>query len=445
MTQIVSEERFWQTLGPILVSPAPRLPLFVGRAPSGHGERVRRAAFSFVVGGALLDVEIPRVAIGPMALVTPSRRSRAPGSASSSRRSGSSCGRTAVLSNIVFGVLLVFMRREHPARPDAAVDADDRRRPPVHARDRGGARDRRRRVLRRRHRARPHRAAIGTIYARPAMHAAGSSTRVDATPPWSGREASAASSDRVGFHLKSLTLSGFFLLTSVVHADRRRDGRLLHVQAAGAQQGTLFYAALGAAVYGIWSSTLFGSGGAIQWQRWQGTLELLVAAPAPFFLVVAAADPRDLDDRDLLARRDAPLGPLCCSGSRSPSSTRRVRVALPATILGLGLLGLRASRRRSSSTATRTPLEHARVAGAARHRAARADLAPARVGRPISWVLAPTWGCGRCGDGGVLAGTRWPDDRDDASCSSAVYLGVRRRSCAYFERRARQHATLSLT
>ena len=27
---------------------------------------------------------------------------------------------------------------------------------------------------------------------------------------------------------------------------------------------------------GIWSATLFGSGGAIQWQRWQGTLELLV-------------------------------------------------------------------------------------------------------------------------------------------------------------------------
>ena len=55
---------------------------------------------------------------------------------------------------------------------------------------------------------------------------------------------------------------------------------------AGQREGTLFWAALGSAVYGIWSSTLFGSGGAIQWQRWQGTLELLVAAPAPFFLVV---------------------------------------------------------------------------------------------------------------------------------------------------------------
>ena len=48
---------------------------------------------------------------------------------------------------------------------------------------------------------------------------------------------------------------------------------------AGAREGTLLYVALGAGLMGIWSSTLFGSGGAIQWQRWQGTLELLVAAP----------------------------------------------------------------------------------------------------------------------------------------------------------------------
>ena len=51
---------------------------------------------------------------------------------------------------------------------------------------------------------------------------------------------------------------------------------------SGGSRGTLLYAALGAGMMGIWSSTLFGSGGAIQWQRWQGTLELLVASPPPF-------------------------------------------------------------------------------------------------------------------------------------------------------------------
>jgi ABC-2 type transport system permease protein len=55
---------------------------------------------------------------------------------------------------------------------------------------------------------------------------------------------------------------------------------------AGGQPGTLLYAALGAGMMGIWSSTLFGSGGALQWNRWQGTLELLVAAPPPFIVVL---------------------------------------------------------------------------------------------------------------------------------------------------------------
>src|SRR5215469_6853049 len=55
---------------------------------------------------------------------------------------------------------------------------------------------------------------------------------------------------------------------------------------AGGQSGTLLYAALGGGMMGIWSSTLFGSGGALQWNRWQGTLELLVGAPPPFVVVL---------------------------------------------------------------------------------------------------------------------------------------------------------------
>ena len=55
---------------------------------------------------------------------------------------------------------------------------------------------------------------------------------------------------------------------------------------SGGQSESLLYAALGAGLMGIWSTTLFGSGGAIQWQRWQGTLELLIAAPVPFIVVL---------------------------------------------------------------------------------------------------------------------------------------------------------------
>ena len=53
------------------------------------------------------------------------------------------------------------------------------------------------------------------------------------------------------------------------------------------QAPSLLYAALGAAVMGIWSTTATSAGGAIQQQRWYGMLELLVAAPSRLILVLA--------------------------------------------------------------------------------------------------------------------------------------------------------------
>ncbi|MEU8617983.1 ABC transporter permease [Streptomyces sp. NPDC048623] len=48
----------------------------------------------------------------------------------------------------------------------------------------------------------------------------------------------------------------------------------------------LLTASVGAGLMGIWGSVLFGSGGAVQNQRWLGTLETLVAAPTPLALVL---------------------------------------------------------------------------------------------------------------------------------------------------------------
>ena len=98
----------------------------------------------------------------------------------------------------------------------------------------------------------------------------------------------AASSRPAGrFHVKSLTQSMFFVLISLIAAADLRDDRVLHGEGRARKPEALLYVALGAGLMGIWSSTLFGSGGAIQWQRWQGTLELLVAAPPPFIVVAA--------------------------------------------------------------------------------------------------------------------------------------------------------------
>ena len=79
------------------------------------------------------------------------------------------------------------------------------------------------------------------------------------------------------FNLKNLTNSLFFVLISVLQPVIFATIAFFMFE-AGKRGGGLLYAALGAGLMGIWSSTLFGSGGAIQWKRWQGTLEI-VAAP----------------------------------------------------------------------------------------------------------------------------------------------------------------------
>ncbi len=85
-------------------------------------------------------------------------------------------------------------------------------------------------------------------------------------------------------NLKMLGTSSFFLLTSVVQPIIFATVAF-YMYRSGDRAGTLLYAALGAGMMGVWSTTLFGSGGMIQWQRWQGTLELGVGAPPSMALV----------------------------------------------------------------------------------------------------------------------------------------------------------------
>src|SRR3954462_2029775 len=50
--------------------------------------------------------------------------------------------------------------------------------------------------------------------------------------------------------------------------------------------GALLYAALGAGVMGIWACVSTTAGSAMQRERWHGTLEVLVASPSPFALIL---------------------------------------------------------------------------------------------------------------------------------------------------------------
>ena len=127
------------------------------------------------------------------------------------------------------------------------------------------------------------------------------------------------------FHLKSLTNSLFFVLVSVLQPIIFASIAFFMFE-SGNQSGTLLYVALGAGLMGIWSATLFGSGGAIQWQRWQGTLELMVGAPPPFVAVLLPLTVATVDARPLLDHRHARLGsPLLRRAARlraSRSSSR---------------------------------------------------------------------------------------------------------------------------
>lgn len=107
MTHIVAGERFQQTLGYILITPAKRLPLFLGRALPVVTNGFFVAAFALLVGGAIVGIEVPASAYAPIALVTAVSAFSCTGLGLVNAGLGFIVRDTAVLSNIIFGVLLV--------------------------------------------------------------------------------------------------------------------------------------------------------------------------------------------------------------------------------------------------------------------------------------------------------------------------------------------------
>jgi ABC-2 type transport system permease protein len=79
-------------------------------------------------------------------------------------------------------------------------------------------------------------------------------------------------------HAKQLSRSGLELVLAlfvpIVQATLA-----VYLFRSGGEHHRLLQAAVGSGLMGVWSSVLFGSGGAIQNQRWQGTLEMIMLAP----------------------------------------------------------------------------------------------------------------------------------------------------------------------
>jgi len=244
------------------------------------------------------------------------------------------------------------------------------------------------------------------------------------------------------FHLKSLSLSGFFLLISVLQPLIFAT-IAFYMHRAGAREGSLLYVALGAGLMGMWSSTLFGSGGAIQWQRWQGTLEILVAAPPRFILTVL---PLTLATASIgLYSVVATLfwGRVLFDVPLELEHPGLFALALPATVLGLGLLGLVMAStfvlyRHANAFSNLLEYPIWLVTGLL----IPVSLLPGFV-EPLSWVLAPTWGVRAIREsalgGEPLAAIGM------CLALSAAYALIGSITMANFERLARSRATLSLT
>ena len=108
MMQLVGGEKFQNTLGAILVSPAPRLPLFFGRAVPVVLNGAFVAAFSLTLGSLILGVEIPADAIPALALVILVAAFSCTGLGFINAALALRIRESGVLSNVFFGFLLIF-------------------------------------------------------------------------------------------------------------------------------------------------------------------------------------------------------------------------------------------------------------------------------------------------------------------------------------------------
>ena len=211
---------------------------------------------------------------------------------------------------------------------------------------------------------------------------------------------------------------------------------------AGQEPHRLLEAAVGAGLMGVWSSVLFGSGGAIQNQRWQGTLEMIMLAPRrPVLVILPITVATGLTGTYALLATLA-WGRILYGIRLDFVHPYAFVVAAVVCIVALGMFGLLLASTfvlmRNANALTNT-LEYPiwLVSGML----VPITVLPAWTG-PIAAALPTTWGA-RALREATTGGPVWPSV---AVCLgiSVVCLVVGSISLTYVERRARAAATLAL-
>jgi len=243
-------------------------------------------------------------------------------------------------------------------------------------------------------------------------------------------------------NLKMLGTSSFFLLTSVVQPVIFATVAF-YMFRSGGRSGTLLYASLGAGMMGVWSTTLFGSGGMIQWQRWQGTLELGAAAPPPLTLVYLPFSLANAFTGMYAMAATLVWGWVVFGVPLHLVHPWQFVLALAATVLALGLMGLVLASTfilYRYANALSNLLEY--PVWIASGLVFSTSLLPAWT-RPISWLLPPYWGILAIRHA-ALGGEVWgPLGLVVALGAGSLLLSTV--TFRFFEKAARARATLSLT
>ena len=243
-------------------------------------------------------------------------------------------------------------------------------------------------------------------------------------------------------HFKNLSASPFMVVTAAIWPLVYATLAFLMFRATH-QAPSLLYAALGAAVMGIWSTTATSAGGAIQQQRNWKVLELLVAAPSPLILVLAPITVAIAGIGVYSIVTTLLWGRLLFGVPFHVLHPALFLVSIPAAVLSIGLLGLVLASvlvlyREASAFSQALEYPVWMITGML----IPLSLLPGWI-HPISWALAPTWGMRavrRAALGGAV-GTPL------LACLllSVVYAVLAVVLIRQFERLARERATLSLS
>jgi ABC-type polysaccharide/polyol phosphate export permease len=247
------------------------------------------------------------------------------------------------------------------------------------------------------------------------------------------------------FNVKMLLMSEFFILVTflspLIFATLAfflfREGN-----GSGGGQ-TLLFAALGSGMMGVWSTTLFGCGGAIAWQRWEGTLELLVSAPSRYDHILAGQTMGAVILGFYGIATTIAWGVVLFGMPLEATFPLLLPLSLFAAIVSLGALGMLIATtfvlyRHANALGNLLEYPIWLVAGLL---VPLASL-PAWI-HPVSWLLAPTWGMEAIRGAAIDTSPPW---LAIGMCFvlAAVYYVLARIILAWVLDKARRDATLAL-